>query len=50
MFQLEEVFSVDDVLDGGDTQGEVKSADGTAFNYVKGLKAGKSVTLENLQG
>ena len=50
VFQLEEFFSVDGVFDGSDRQGEIKTAAGSTFNYMEGIKAGQSVTVENLQG
>ena len=50
VFQLEEFFSVDDVFDDSDRQGEIKTAAGSTFNYVEGIEAGQSFTLANLQG
>ena len=50
VFQLKEYFSVDNVLDGSDSESEVKNADGSTFIFIENINAGKSVTLENLQG
>ncbi len=50
VFDLEEFYSIDDVLDASDSRHTVTNLDGSEFRFTDSIKAGATVTLRNIKG